>query len=251
MDPATLSEAIRSIGRPPFPHFFVAIGLMTLLITFLITRFCAPETSSQTLVVERLLQPTTQQPSQPPPLERLRQPIDQQSSRLLLLPTELRLKIWRYVVPDTITITNQHPFPQVPSIGRACRQTLCETLPIFLRQSEYFWLFDGGDGSYTRDTFFWIEDLMDFIHPAGSDMDMPIFRAAIGGTLRWECLMRWAKAVHRCRNQPHSFDDGNQSEEWNVMASTLFIADKLHPLPWETAKEVLEALPAAKDPRWA
>ncbi|KAK4552337.1 hypothetical protein LTR86_010508 [Recurvomyces mirabilis] len=81
------------------------------------------------------------------------------SSPLLGLPTEIRLSVYKYLLPepqdDTIYVrhrrsTNSNPERKIPAIARTCRELRRETLPYHYRGTIDFWLGEWDDCNYAR-----------------------------------------------------------------------------------------------------
>lgn len=177
-------------------------------------------------------------------------PIVQQPSPLLLLPAELRTKIWIDAMPDNITLSKEKPIPRLPRIGRTCRQTRCETMSVLALSTHFNFDIDQTDGAFTCESSYLLYKWK--MYGRSSDRRKVNVSYTLTGEPRWRNLLLWAQGVHAggsFGSGPTHIPVGNATLD--VVASTLSIARQLQSRPWENAKKVLEMLPAARDIDWA
>lgn len=170
----------------------------------------------------------------------------QLQSPLLALPFELRTQIWLLTIPYEVTLTKQEPLPRIPAAGFACRQILREITPLFRLNTKSLFYIEDCDGAFTCAGLARLRQLKESARSEARGAKVGVrFR----GGKKWSNVMIWAEEVHSGGLWFSLLVGAGPNEA--LVANTMAITQRLKPLPWSEAKEILELLPLASDPAWA
>ena len=178
---------------------------------------------------------------------------------LLTLPAEIRNNIYAYALCDPVHLTAINPSLDMPPLTHTCRQTLQESLGIFLSDTQLVAHIIDYDGAFVGHIYsrrLRLEAILDaftgppFQQPFGYSRDLNL---VVTGKPNYANLLRWAQVMHRQGWQPFEGAEGDRSED-QVYSAVLGTAARLKNLPWSRVEEILEGMHvafAALDPRWA
>lgn len=176
-----------------------------------------------------------------------------ESSRLLMLPKELRTKIWEHTLPVNVDLSSDQPHAPIPSLAPACSQTFREVLSTYLGKTTFTANIVDGDGAFLLTLAHSRRRLKISCRLNPDDPDSPRQPSTRGGILRWRNLLKWAEAAHAHGKHHMCFRRVvalQRESEKEAISTVLDIAVKLRALLWQEVKEVLELLHPARDPRW-
>lgn len=168
---------------------------------------------------------------------------------LVTLPAEIRNKIWEFTLcGGSVEIDINSPVTPLPSITKAFRQTLVETLGIFFHQTKISFIILDYNGTLTETTF-WddFRGLVGLVAELGGHNDMdkvdlePCY--ILSGSPTWSNILAWAKASYDStegRVLSGKSADGN----WQVVAHMMNTVSDLWEMdaPWEQVELVLESM---------
>lgn len=162
------------------------------------------------------------------------------TSALLGLPPGVRNRIWRYTIPERTFVTKQEPIVRLDFITEVCRQTLIETLGIFMMQTIVTIRVINCDGNFERNTNMTIAHLVVLAHnldigfPNGMMPSMSVEYVLGGRRKDWFQLKSWARAIHSTPLQ-HSLAKRSPllcgNDYADIVISVICTAAKLQSLP--------------------